>query len=260
MNNIKIFTNENFGQVRTIVEDNKVLFVGKDVAKILGYKEPHKAIARHVKEDDRKKRAITDSMNRQQEAWIINESGLYALVLSSKLPQAKKIKRWITNEVLPNTRKHGLYAMEELLGDPDILINALQKLKEERNKTKQLQSEIKVKDQQILELQPKKSYYDIILQCKDAIPVTIIAKDYGISETRFNIILHDLKVQFKQNNIWLLYQKHASMGYTSTKTHDYTDSKCINQAKIRTYWTQKGRIFLYNLLKEHGILPIIERE
>ncbi|WP_394857118.1 BRO-N domain-containing protein [Clostridium paraputrificum] len=131
MNDIQIFSNEQFGQVRVITKDNEPWFVGKNVSEILGYLEPNKAITRHADEDDRIKHPITDNLKRVQETWVINESGLYSLILGSKLPTAKKFKKWVTSDVLPSIRKHGMYATDELINNPDLLIAAATKIKEE---------------------------------------------------------------------------------------------------------------------------------
>ena len=106
---VQIFNNPEFGDVRVVMQDGEPWFVGKDVAKILGYAKPLNAIATHVDEDDSLKQGLTDSLGRIQETIIINESGLYSLILSSKLPSAKKFKRWVTSEVLPAIRKTGGY-------------------------------------------------------------------------------------------------------------------------------------------------------
>ncbi len=131
-------------------------------------------------------------------------------------------------------------------------------LDEIKQRNIQLTDTVAVQTQQIAELKPKASYYDLILNCKDLLSTTEIAKDYGKSAKWLNNLLHELGVQFKQGNIWLLYQKYASCGYTSTKTHNYLDNEGNSHAKVHTYWTQKGRIFLYDLLKSRGILPTIE--
>ena len=109
MYKLKIFESAEFGQIRTVMLNNEVYFVGKDVASALGYSEPRKAVSRHVEEDDGIKHPITDSLGRTQEMTVINESGLYSLVLSSKLESAKRFKRWITSEVLPAIRQNGFY-------------------------------------------------------------------------------------------------------------------------------------------------------
>ena len=123
----------------------------------------------------------------------------------------------------------------------------------------ELTGTIAVQSQQIAELQPKATYYDLVLNCKDLISTSAIAKDYGKSAVWMNRWLHEKGVQFKQGNIWLLYQKYAEKGYTSTKTHSYAGTDGEPHTKVHTYWTQKGRLFIYDLMKEDGILPLIER-
>ena len=177
------------------------------------------------------------------------------------MPNAKKFKRWVTSEVLPTIRRHGLYAMDEVLANPDILINALLELKAERERNANLQAVVAVQNQQMIEMQPKVSYYDVVLNCKDLVAISVIAKDYGWSATKLNQYLQQKGIQFKQGGkIWLLYQKYAEKGYTSTKTHSYSGSDGSTHTKVHTYWTQRGRLFIYDLLKADGILPLVEQE
>lgn len=260
MSELQIFKNAEFGSVRTLTINDEPYFVGKDVAEILGYTNPSKALADHVDEDDKLNNESLSSLG-QCGGWIINESGLYSLILSSKLPNAKKFKRWVTSEVLPAIRRHGIYAIDEVLNNPDMLIAALTELKAEREKTKLLTETVAVQKQQISEMKPKASYYDVVLNCKDLVAISVIAKDYGWSANRMNQYLHKKGVQYKQGNkIWLLYQKYSELGYTSTKTNSYSGSDGTVHTKPHTYWTQKGRLFIYELLKSDGILPNIERE
>lgn len=186
MSKLEIFENSEFGEIRTVEINNEPWFVGKDVAEILGYERPTKAVSDHVDIEDRDVVPIQDSIGRMQNTPIVNESGLYSLILSSKLPNAKAFKRWVTSEVLPAIRKHGLYATEELIANPDLAIEAFKALKEEREARKALELDNQVKSQQIAELQPKATYYDLILQCKDLLSVTEIAKDYGMSAKGLN--------------------------------------------------------------------------
>jgi anti-repressor protein len=248
--NIEIFKNEEFKEIRTMVIDGEPWFVGKDIAENLGYKDTSSALKRHVDEDDKLSRCFTDS-GQSREMYIINESGLYSLILSSKLPQAKKFKKWVTGEVLPSIRKHGMYATDELLDNPDLFILVLEELKRERQ-------EKLILKQQNLEMRPKASYYDIVLSCKEAVAITVIAKDYGWSARKMNKKLHELGVQFKQGKIWLLYQDYAEEGYTCTKTHAYPIGNGEMGSRVHTYWTQKGRLFIYDLLKSEGYVPLIE--
>lgn len=257
--NLQIFTSEQFGEIRTIEENSKVLFCGTDVARALGYTNPQKAINDHCKDDGVTFRSVIDSMGREQQAKFINEGNVYRLITHSKLPSAEKFESWVFDEVLPSIRKHGMYAVDELIANPDLAIAALTALKEERAKSKELETTVAVQEQQISELKPKASYYDVVLNCKDLLSATEIAKDYGKSAKWLNEFLREHGVQFKQSGVWLLYQKYAEKGYTSTKTHNYLDDNGGTHSKVHTYWTQKGRLFIYDLLKSHNILPTMEQ-
>lgn len=259
MEELKVFENAEFGSVRTTTVNGEIMFVGKDVAEILEYQNGSRDINRHVDEEDRHKVMLFDG-NQNKETIIINESGLYSLILSSKMPNAKKFKHWVTADVLPAIRKTGMYATEELLENPDLAIQAFTALKLEREKNKKLNTTVKVQEQQIMELQPKASYYDLVLNCPDLLSVTVIAKDYGKSAKWLNNFLKEHKIQFKQGGIWLLYKEYAEKGYTSTKTHTVNGNDGKQHSKVNTYWTQKGRLFIYALLKSEGILPIMEQK
>lgn len=259
MEELKVFENAEFGSVRTTTVNGEIMFVGKDVAEILEYQNGSRDINRHVDEEDRHKVMLFDG-NQNKETIIINESGLYSLILSSKMPNAKKFKHWVTADVLPAIRKTGMYATEELLENPDLAIQAFTALKLEREKNKKLNTTVKVQEQQIMELQPKASYYDLVLNCPDLLSVTVIAKDYGKSAKWLNNFLKEHKIQYKQGKIWLLYKEYAEQGYTSTKTHTVNGNDGKQHSKVNTYWTQKGRLFIYALLKNEGILPIMEQE
>lgn len=252
MNQLQIFQNAEFGSVRTVVVNGIPYFVGKDIATILGYSNPPKAIRDHVDEEDK---TVNDSfIVNGTKGTLVNESGLYSLILSSKMPRAKAFKRWVTSEVLPSIRQYGVYAtsdfLEKSIQDPAWAIGVLQQLQEKN-------ALIAIQTQQIAEMKPKVSYYDLILQNSSLMPISKIAKDYGLSGRALNKLLHELGVQFKMGNTWLLYQEHASNGYTQSKTFAIDNEK----SAMHTYWTQKGRLFLYDLLKsEKDLLPVIERE
>lgn len=258
MNEIQVFNNAEFGNVRTLEADGKVLFCGKDVATSLGYSDPKKAIIQHCKEDGVAIYPLTDNLGRTQQAKFITEGNLYRLISHSKLPTAERFESWVFDEVLPTIRRHGMYATDELLNNPDIAIAAFTALKEERERRAELETTIAVQSQQIQELTPKACYYDVVLNCADLLSTSKIAKDYGKSAVWLNRYLHEKGVQFKQGDIWLLYQKYAQQGYTSTKTHSYPSDDGNMHSKVHTYWTQKGRLFIYDLLKNDGILPIVE--
>lgn len=202
---------------------------------------------------------------------MVNEPGLYTLVLGSRKPEAKAFKRWITHEVIPDIRQYGMYAtsdfLDKALGNPDNWIRMLTEysaVKKENEtlklKTVEQKEVIESQNNQITLMKPKASYYDLVLQTKNAVNITTIAKDYGLSAATLNKKLHDYGVQYKQGGTWLLYQQYADMGYTKTRTGVYTNKAGEEYASVHTRWTQKGRMFIYEILKEHGILPKMEEE
>lgn len=257
MNELKVFENKEFGKIRTVEMDGQIWFSVKDVAESLGYVNPRKALNDHVDKEDK---GVTkcDTLGGKQDINIINESGLYSLVISSKLPSAKKFKHWITSDVIPSIRKNGGYiANQENLTPEQIVANALvvaQKIIADRDK------QIMEMNNIISELEPKASYYDKILESKDTVLTTQIAKDYGMSAKGFNKKLHDLCIQYKAGDQWVLYSKYQGMGYTKSKTHSFQKSDGSYGTAMQTEWTQKGRLFLYDFLKQHGTLPLIEQE
>ena len=264
-NNLMIFNNPDFGAIRTLEMNGEPWFVGKDVAKVLGYSKPLNALDTHVDKDDSLKQGLTDSIGRIQETIIINESGLYSLIFSSKLPTAKAFKRWVTSEVLPAIRKTGGYIpVTSEMSEMEILSRALLITKKtidaQKNAIETLRSKNAVQEQIILELQPKVDYMDTILQSKSVVNINQIAKDYGMSGREMNKVLHEIGIQYKQGGQWLLYSNYQSCGYTHSETINIKHKDGTPDVKMNTKWTQKGRLFLYNMLKKHGYLPMIERE
>ena len=253
-NEIIFFKHEEFGEIRTLNIGGEPWFVGKDIAVALGYSAPRNAIQAHVDNEDKTTALIQCTGSEyKSNAVIINESGLYSLILSSKLTSAKKFKRWVTSEVLPSLRKHGAYFTAETLhktmSDPRELAKLLTTLADEQEKRRKLKEENAF-------LSVKANYYDRILQSKNSVPVTQIAKDYGMTAIAFNKMLHDYGIQYSIRNSWVLYAEYANLGYTQSKTYQIGDDKAI----MHTCWTQAGRIFLYNFLAERGIMPMCERE
>lgn len=253
---IKVFENAEFGTVRTVIIDNEPWFVGKDVAQALGYgqgKSLANAVAKHVCDEDK---GVTEMMTPggKQNVIVINESGMYALVFGSKLESAQRFKHWVTSEILPSIRKHGAYItpamIEKVLLNPDTIIKLVTELKEEREECQRLERINTL-------LEPKASYYDVILASPNSVTVTQIVKDYGMSAVKFNQLLHDLVIQYKASDgQWVLYQIYANECYTQSMTS--YDTK--GNAHMHTRWTQKGRLFLYNKLKNNGILPRRDEE
>lgn len=253
MNNLQTFRFEK-QEVRTQIVNDEPWFVGKDVAEVLGYKNTTDALHKHVDAED-KGVANHDTLGGKQLMTIINESGLYSLILKSKMPDAKKFKRWVTSEVLPTIRKHGGYLTEdklqEALLNPDVLIQLATTLKEEQEKNAVL-------EQQVAEYEPKINYLDQILSSKDTVTVTQIAADYGMSPQEFNKLLNQLGVQRKVGGQWVLFKKHMNQGYTKSNTTEITLSDGRVKTVMNTKWTQKGRLFLYNLLLEEEYYPNID--
>lgn len=245
--------NYNGANIRTVSKNGEPWFVAADVCRVLEIGNPSDAIAR-LEEDERTLVSIEGASNGLP-VNAINEPGLYSLILSSRKPEARAFKRWITHEVIPAIRRHGMYAIDEILANPDLAIAALTQLKEEREQRKALELTAAMQRQQILELQPKASYYDLILQSKSTVPITKIAKDYGMSAKALNKLLHEMGVQYKLGRTWILYQQFAEQGYTQSRTYAID----ADRSTMHTYWTQKGRLFLYDLLKSVGILPLIEQ-
>lgn len=262
MNELQIFKNNEFGEIKTLTINGEPYFVGKDVASILGYKDTSDAMKKHVDVEDKLTRRFADS-GQNREMYIINESGVYSLVFGSKLPTAKKFKRWVTSEVLPAIRKHGGYLtpekVEEALLNPDTLIKLAQRLKEETEARKYAELEAASAKQVIGELKPKADYTDRILSSKGTVPTTAIAKDYGMSAKALNQKLHELRVIYRMGSQWFLYAKYQAKGYTHSKTFDFYHSDGRPDTKMQTEWTQKGRLFLYEFLKAKNVLPMIER-
>ena len=263
MNELKIFNYQD-KEVRTVQHGAETHWVLKDVCEVLGLAEPHRVSAR-LDKDERTQMTVTDSLGRNQKTTVVNESGLYNVILRSDKPEAKAFKRWVTHEVLPAIRKHGAYAtpdtLEAMLNDPDTMIKTLQALKTEREEKRVLQVQVAQRDQLIGELKPKADYVDWILKNPGLVTITQIAKDYGMSGRAMNQTLNNLGIQFKQSGQWLLYRKYHGMGYTHSETIAFTRSDGREDTAMETKWTQKGRLFIYELLKKkQGLLPVIERE
>ena len=250
---LQAFTSDQFGQIRTIENDGQPWFVAADVCAALELANPTVTVSR-LDKDEKAKFNLGLSGG---PAWCVNEPGLYSLVLACRKPQARAFKRWITHEVIPAIRKHGLYAISDVAENPEMLLAALQALITEKKRGEQLEAQNLAQAQLLLEASPKLSYYEKVLRAPGAVAISKIAKDYGMSARRLNKLLHDLGIQYKQGDQWLLYQEHAANGYTKSETGTSQDG----HVWMHTKWTQAGRLFLYDLLKNRfGILPVIERE
>lgn len=241
--------------VRTVMMNGDVYFLGDEIATLLGYVNSRKALKDHVDSEDKNTVTIRDGIRGNPNKTVINESGLYSLVLSSKLPDAKKFKHWVTSEVLPSIRKYGLYAtpeqLEKMMNDPDFAIRLFQEIKSEREKRIALEHKVAI-------MEPKASYYDVILNSPTLASVESIAKDYGMTAFQLNKILCDKGIQYRRGRIWFLYAKYAKLKYAQTYTfHRKCDG--VDHAFLLTKWTQAGRRFIYDTLKADGIYPVCEQ-
>lgn len=239
-------------EVRTVVIDGQPYFVGKDIAEILGYKDTNNALKQHVDPEDKimgrqnTTPSFIDSMGRKQYPSMVNESGLYDLIFGSHLPSAKSFKRWVTSEVLPSIRKHGLYAADDLVNNPDLLLDVVQNYKKERDLNTSLMIELEQNE-------PIIDYYNEILRSRETMTVTQIAQDYGMSAYAMNQLLKKLKIQRKVNGQWVLMGAYVGQGYTKSETRRVQNG---TKTVIGTRWTQKGRLFLYERLKNEKIFPV----
>lgn len=279
MNELTVFDFKG-NDVRTLTMDGEPYFVGKDVCKAFGDTNHKRSLSRL--DDNDKTIAQIKTPGGSQNMIIINESGLYALLFQMQPAKAKGVsqndplveeriqnlrnfKHWVTSEVLPAIRKTGGYvAGEKDADDDELVLRVIQMLENkiaQKNKKIENQSEqIKIQEQQILDSKPKVSYYDKVLQSKEAIRTKVIAGDYGMSAQKFNKKLNELHVQYKVGNTWVLYREHQGNGYTQTKTFTKETDSGYVITNTQTCWTQKGRLFLYDLLKSNGVLPEIEQE
>lgn len=258
-NSLQIFNNPEFGNIRVTGSPDDPLFCLADICRAVDL-DPS-AVMRRLDKGVISSHPLSTAGGTQM-ANFVNEDGLYDVILDSRKPEAKRFRKWITSEVLPSIRKTGSYSLDykKIAADPEFIIQIGQALKAEQEKVAVLTEENAVLHQQVAELTPKASYYDVVLNCKDLVSVSKIAKDYGFSAVKFNKLLHKLGVQYKQGTIWLLYQKYANLGWTSTKTHIYLNSSGETQSCVLTYWSPKGRLGLYDLLKSKGYLPLIEQD
>lgn len=264
MNKLQVFSNSKFGEVRTIEENGAILFCGSDVAKALGYSDAPKAIKQHCKEDGWAFYPVIDSVGREQKAKFINEGNLYRLIVNSKLPSAQEFESWVFDEVLPSIHKHGAYMtpkkIDELLTDPDTIIQLATQLKNERAKLRAAEGEKLLLEQRVSEYEPKIQYLDQILKCKGTMAITQIAADYGLTAYQLNKILFEEHIQRKVGDQWVLYAEHFNKGYTKSETIQIMRQNGTPDTRMHTKWTQKGRLKIHDILERRGIKANIDKD
>lgn len=269
-NTFQVFSHPQFGKINTVeTENGKVLFKATDVAASLGYSQPKVAISKLCKGV-----TVLETPSENQYGTVvlqpvryISEADIYRLVMRSKLPEAERFQDWVCEEVLPSIRKHGGYltdaALQRVVTEPDFLIGLANAIKEERKNRMAVEAKyeeqkllIGRQQEQIEELGKRTSYVDLVLQCKGLLDITQIAQDYGMSGRKMNAVLHEKGIQYKDNKQWILYAAYKDKGYVHSATLSLENGKSV----MRTQWTQKGRMFIYEKLKAEGILPVMERE
>ena len=244
MNELTIFKNEQFGEMRTVTIGDEIWFVGKDVAAILGYKDTSDAMKRHVDDEDKLTRRFTDS-GQNREMYIINESGLYSLVLSSKLPSAKEFKRWVTSEILPSIRKHGAYmspeTIERVITDPDFIIR--------------LANELKTAQQKVAELQPKADYFDTVSRAEGSTSFRETAKVFGIGEREFIRWIESARLCYRNSCGKLIpYAEYSrDKKWFEVKEIAYGPASHPN-TMLYTKITPLGRTKIFNKMRKAGII------
>lgn len=271
MNELQIFHNETFGEVRTITRDGEPWFVAADVCAYFGVTNRNRLMQQL--DEDEKGGTQMNTPGGMQTVTIVNEAGLYSLLfamqptkargvtdeyIEQRCEQLRAFKRWITHEVIPSIRRNGGYiAGQDSLSDDELIARALVVA---QNKIRDRDNLIAKQEQIIGELTPRANYCKMILDNHGLVSITQIAKDYGMSGSKMNRLLAERGIQYKQSGQWLLYSKHHDKGWTHSKTINITRSDGSPDIVMETKWTQLGRLAIYELLKADGILPIIERE
>lgn len=258
MNSVKVLTKaevltKEFILYGTVEEP---LFLAKDVAEWIEYDlSSINKLVQNV-DDEEKVRSIIPTLGGEQEMWMLTEDGVYEVLMQSRKPKAKLFKKEVKS-ILKSIRLNGGYiANQEQLTPEQIVANALIVAQNIINNQNRQIEEMSVK---MSELEKKSDYLDLILESKETVTVTQISQDYGMSAKAFNKLLANLGVQHKVNGQWILYAKYLGEGYVHSKTVTITRSNGVKDTVMNTEWKQKGRIFLYNLLKDNGYIPLIEQ-
>ena len=259
---ITIFSNPTFGEIRTAGTADEPMFCLADVCKVLELQvTPTK---NRLNEDGVNSIKVIDNLGRTQLATFISEQNLYKVIMRSDKPQAEPFQDWVCGEVLPAIRKTGGYiAAHTQMTDEEIMAAALRigeaTIRKRDERIRQLEAEAKQKDVLISDMRKGNDYLNTILQSNGTVTTTQIAQDYGMSAVALNRKLAEMRVQHKVNGQWILYATHQAKGYVHSRTLNLTHRDGRPYTCMVTEWTQRGRLFLYDALKEVGVLPVIER-
>jgi len=247
MNEVKVFTNDEFGKVRTVMIDGEPWFVGKDIAEALGYVNTNDAIARSVDDEDKTDGvAFPDAIGRKQNHIVINESGVYSLIMSSKLPTAKKFKRWVTSEVLPSIRKNGEYKKTDSYAIEDPVERAKRWIEEQEEKNRQIR-ELSDRNKK---LEPKAFVFDQIIDSQMLVNFRDAAKELGISQTQFTGWLMEAGYIYKTSAGEIRpMEKFMESGLFEVKSYQ---NPYNNYSGVRTFLTAKGVATFRVLLHRRG--------
>lgn len=261
--NVTIFNNPAFGEIRTAGTPSEPLFCLADVCRVLDLQvSPTK---NRLRKDGVNSIKVIDNLGRSQQALFISEQNLYKVIMRSDKPQAEPFQDWVCGEVLPTIRKTGGYIKTtEEMTDTEILAKAMlvaQNTIEKRNeRIAQLEAENDGQKQLIAQMKKGNDYLNAILASKGTITMTQIAADYGMSAQAMNRRLKDMRIQRRVNGQWILYSGYMAKGFVHSRTISFTRASGRQDTRMQTEWTQRGRLFLYDALKEIGILPLIERQ
>lgn len=241
----QVYEHEQFGKIRVVTIDGEVKFVGTDAATALGYANPQKALRDHVPAHFKRAERIVHPSGGAQNTILIDEQGLYRLAFRSKLPEAERFTDWAA-EIMVSVRKTGSYTLPE--ADPRAIFTPTY--------IRQIADRIESLENQVAELKPKADYCEAVLESDEHLTSELIAKEYGKPAQWLHEKLRDLKKMYKRGRNWHMYQPYAGEGYRDSETVTLARGKTV----MNYYWTQKGRNFIYNTLKEQGIVPVVERE
>ncbi|WP_304178018.1 phage antirepressor KilAC domain-containing protein [Leptotrichia trevisanii] len=259
---LTVFENEKFGKVRVVTENEKPYFNLNDVCEILGLKNPRDVKTRL----NQKGVVISDTPTKSgiQQMNYIDESNFYKCIFRSNKPEAEAITEWVTGEVLPTIRKTGMYVTDNvwdtIMNDPEKLGEVLINYGKVKKEKELLEEENQIQKQLIAEYKPIKEYVDTILSSEDTMTTTQIAADYGFSAYELNKTLNEQRVVRKVGGQWILYIEHMNKGYTKSETMTVKKKDGTDKVVANTKWTQKGRLFIHNLLENLGIKANMDRE